>query len=177
MIMKKIIAGAMALSLLGTVVSCKKEAKTETSTSSDSVSTTMPKDSITTPKTDSATAVAPSTSPSSAATDNIITKNVGKYPHEIKLFEDKAITERLKKLVGAQYDDMVKYFNVESPIASENGIYKLSGCKQHDCPGYATTIYYEAKNDNLNVSIDKSGKVTDFAEKGKIMVSEALKSK
>ncbi|QBJ88152.1 hypothetical protein DDI74_18720 [Chryseobacterium gleum] len=72
---------------------------------------------------------------------------------------------------------MVKNFNVEGPIASENGIYKLTGCKQHDCPGYATSIYYDAKNDNLNVSIDKNGKVTDFAEKGKITVSESLKSK
>lgn len=162
----------MALSLLGTVVSCKKEAKTETPKSSDSISTTMPKDSTATPKTDSVTTAAPS-----ASTDNIITKSVGKYPHDIKLFEDKGITERLKKLVGTQYDEMVKYFNVESPITSENGIYKLSGCKQHDCPGYATTIYYEAKNDNLNVAIDKSGKVTDFAEKGKITVSESLKSK
>lgn len=169
--MKKIIAGAFALTLC--VVSCKKETKTESSTSTDTLATVMPNDSVTTPKTDStATAV-----PSAPAPDNIITKNVGKYPHDIKFFEDKSITERLKKLVGAQYNEMVKNFNVESPVASENGIYKLTGCKQHDCPGYATNIFYDAKNDNLNVSIDKNGKIADFAEKGKIVVSEALKAK
>lgn len=166
------IAGAFALSLC--VVSCKKETKTESSVSSDTLATVMPKDSVTTPKTDSTTTAA---APSAPASENIITKNVGKYPHEIKFFEDKGITERLKKLTGVQYDEMVKNFNVESPISSENGIYKLTGCKQHDCPGYATSIFYDAKNDNLNVSIDKNGKATEFAEKGKITVSESLKAK
>ncbi|TZF94129.1 hypothetical protein FW781_15995 [Chryseobacterium panacisoli] len=168
--MKKIIAGAFALSLC--VISCKKEAKAESSASTDTLATVMPKDSVIT-KNDSVA----SPPPSAPAPDNIITKNVGKYPHDIKLFEDKNITERLKKLAGAQYDEMVKNFNVESPITSENGIYKLTGCKQHDCPGYATSIFYDAKNDNLNISIDKNGKVTDFAEKGKITVSETLKAK
>ncbi|RQO41496.1 hypothetical protein DBR39_02365 [Chryseobacterium sp. KBW03] len=168
--MKKIIAGAFALSLC--VVSCKKEAKTESSVSTDTLATVTPKDSVSTPKNDSVA----SPSAASGAT-NIITKNVGKYPHDIKFFEDKGITERLKKLVGTQYDEMVKNFNVESPVTSDNGIYKLTGCKQHDCPGYATSIYYDAKNDNLNVSIDKNGTATDFAEKGKITVSESLKAK
>lgn len=170
--MKKIIAGALALSLCTAVVSCKKETKTQSSVSTDTLATVLPKDSTVAPKTDSAAGTAPS-----ASADNIITKNVGKYPHDVKLFEDKSITERLKKLTGAQYDEMVKNFNVESPIVSEGGIYKLSGCKQHDCPGYAIHIYYDSKNDNLNVSIDKNGKVTDFAEKGKVTVSEALKNK
>jgi hypothetical protein len=169
--MKKLIAGALALSLCTAVISCKKEAKTSTSAGTDSLATTMPKDSATQPKSDSAATASP------LLQQRIITKNVGKYPHEIKLFEDKSITDRLKKLVGAQYNDMIKYFNVESPIASENGIYKLTGCKQHDCPGYSTDIYYDAKDDNLNVMIDQNGKLTDFSEKKKITVSESLKSK
>ena len=172
--MKKLIAGALALSLCTAVVSCKKETKTQTAAGTDSLATTMPKDSTTDSKKDSTTSASPSTS---AVSDNIITKNVGKYPHEIKLFDDKGVSDRLKKLLGTQYADMVKNFNVESPIASENGIYKLTGCKQHDCPGYSTNIYYDAMDDNLNVSIDKNGKVTDFAEKGKITVSASLKSK
>ncbi|MCQ9636930.1 hypothetical protein MP477_18410 [Chryseobacterium sp. WG23] len=171
--MKKLIAGAFALSLLTAAVSCKKETKTESSVSRDTLATVMPKDSTGVPKTDSVAVPSQATTP----TDNIITKNVGKYPHDIKLFEDKNLTERLKKVVGPQYDEMVKFFNVESPIVSENGIYKLNGCKQHDCPGYSTSIYYDAKNDNLNVAIDKNGKVSDFAEKGKITVSETLKAK
>ena len=169
--MKKIIAGAFALSLF--VVSCKKETKTETSVSKDSLATVTPQDSAVAPKTDSAS----TTTSSAAATGNIITKNEGKYPHEIKLFEDKNITDRLKKLLGKQYDEMVKNFNVESPVTSENGIYKLSGCKQHDCPGYSTDIYYDSKDDNLNVLIDQNGTLTDFSEKKKITVTKSLKAK
>lgn len=172
--MKKLIAGALALSLCTTAVSCKKETNTQSSVSTDTLATVLPNDSTAAPKTDSVASSSPS---SSVSADNIITKSVGKYPHEIKLFEDKIITDRLKKLVGSQYDEMVKFFNVESPVVSENEIYKLNGCKQHDCPGYATTIYYDSKNDNLNVSIDKNGKVTDFTEKGKITVPETLKAK
>ncbi|MBV8326194.1 hypothetical protein [Chryseobacterium sp.] len=172
--MKKLIAGAFALSLLATAVSCKKEAKTEIpSTGTDSLAATVPVDSVAGPKKDSVSAAASTTS----AGIDLITKSTGKYPHDIKLFEDKNLTDRLKKLTGTQYDEMIKSFNVESPIVSENGIYKLNGCKQHDCPGYSTTMYYDAKNDNLNVAIDKNGKVADFAEKGKITVPDHLKSK
>ncbi|SDJ66836.1 hypothetical protein [Chryseobacterium jejuense] len=170
--MKKVITSAVVLMMLGTVVSCKKDANTQSSVSTDTLATVLPKDSTVAPKTDSVKAVA-----STVATLEIITKNDEKYPHDIKLFEDKSFAERVKKLVGKEYDVMLKNFNVEGPIVSDNGIYKLHGCKQHDCPGYATYIYYDSKNDNLNVSIDKDGKITDFAEKGKITVSEALKTK
>lgn len=169
--MKKLILSACAFSLLA-VVSCKKEVKTESSSNgTDSITVNASNDSLAAPKTDSAA------SPANASSDNIITKNEGKYPHDIKLFEDKSFAERVKKLTGTQYDEMLKNFNVESPVVSEKGIYKVTGCKQHDCPGYSTSIFYDSKNDNLNVSIDKNGKVTDFAEKGKITVTETLKSK
>ncbi|PIF44557.1 hypothetical protein CLU96_1533 [Chryseobacterium sp. 52] len=170
--MKKLIVSAMAFSLFA-VISCKKEVKTDgTATGTDSMTVTGSKDSLAAPRTDSVS------SPSAtASTDNIITKNAGKYPHDIKLFEDKSFADRVKKLAGAQYGEMLKNFNVETPIVSENGIYKVTGCKQHDCPGYSTSIFYDAKNDNLNVSIDKNGKIADFAEKGKITVTDALKSK
>ncbi|REC60256.1 hypothetical protein DRF65_21480 [Chryseobacterium pennae] len=171
--MKQVITGSIALLLLGAVVSCKKETPIQSSVSTDTLATVMTNDSTVAPKTDSVTAAVPST----AATIEAITKNEGKYPHDIKLFEDKSFAERVKKLVGKEYDEMVKNFDVEGPIVSDNGIYKLHGCKQHDCPGYATYMYYDSKNDNLNVSIDKNSKVTDFAEKGKITVTDALKSK
>jgi hypothetical protein len=167
--MKRMILSACAFSLL-MVVSCKKETKIDTSsTSADSLSTTMPKDSVTTIKGSVALS-------STSSIDNIITKNIGKYPHDIKLFEDKNFEGRVKKLAGTQYGEILENFNVESPIVSENGIYKITGCKQHDCPGYSTSIFYDSKNNNLNVFIDKNGKITDFAEKGKITVTDVLKS-
>jgi len=158
--MKKLILNACAFSLL-TVVSCKKETKIDPSSA-------IIKDSVTI-KADSAAS-------SASSTRNIITNNIGKYPHDIKLFENKDFTERVKKITGAQYDEIFNNFNVESQIVSENGIYKVTGCKQHDCPGYSTSIFYDSKNDNLNVAVDKNGKITDFTEKEKIKVTDVLKS-
>ena len=145
-----------------------KRNKTESSVSSDTLATVMPKDSVTTQKQIQRQLQL------LLLLIMLLPKKRGKYPHDIKFFEDKGISERLKKLTGAQYDEMVKNFNVESPIASENGIYKLTGCKQHDCPGYATSIYYDAKNDNLNISIDKTVKATEFAEKEKLLFQNRL---
>lgn len=110
-------------------------------------------------------------------TQNILTRNVGKYPTDIKLFEDKDLTDRLKKLMGADYDEMVKNFNVVSPVKAENEVYRANGCMQHNCPGYYAFIYFDAKNDNLNVLIDRDGKVKEYAEKGKIEISEELKTR
>ncbi|MEI3791380.1 MULTISPECIES: hypothetical protein [unclassified Chryseobacterium] len=165
--MNKLILSACAFSLL-TVVSCKKETKIDTSSSKDSLAA-ITKDSVII-KADSAISSA------SSSTRNIITNNIGKYPNDIKLFENEDFTDRVKKITGTQYDEIFKNFNVESQIVSENGIYKVAGCKQHDCPGYSTSIFYDSKNDNLNVAIDKNGKITDFTEKEKIKITDVLKS-
>lgn len=111
------------------------------------------------------------------AANDVISSNVGKTALEVKLFEDVNFSERLKKIAGADYETMVKNFNVQTPIVEENGIYKLTGCKAHDCPAYQTTVLYDKKNDNFNIIIDQNGKVKELEEKGKIEYTESLKSK
>lgn len=108
---------------------------------------------------------------------SIITSNEGKYPAEIKLWDDKTLSDRVKALIKGEYDMMIKNFNVETPIVSDNGIYKTSGCKRNECPAYHTTIIFDAKKDNLNVNIDKNGKVQLFKEKETIEISNTLKEK
>lgn len=109
--------------------------------------------------------------------NNVIVKNEGKYPLEVKIFEDKSFNDRIKSITGSEYDAIVKNFNVETPIVSENGVYKFSGCKQHDCPSFQTIIYYDAKTDNINVIINKNEKISSFREKEKINISETLSKK
>lgn len=100
--------------------------------------------------------------------ENILTKNVGKYPHDIvDFFGDNTITERIKQLTGDRYSEIVEKFNTQTPISCENGIYKTSGCKQHDCAGFQTTLVYDANNDNLKVMVSVEDKVQTFSEKGK----------
>ncbi|GAA4445120.1 hypothetical protein GCM10023091_36270 [Ravibacter arvi] len=108
---------------------------------------------------------------------NIITLNVGAYPRELSVFDDSRFSARFKRLAGEEYDAMLENFNVETPIVSEGTVFKFTGCRQHNCPGYHTTVLYDAANDNLNLLIEKDGKARTFAEKNPIVYSETLKLK
>ena len=109
--------------------------------------------------------------------ENIITQNKGKYPSDISFFENNDIAERIKKLTKNRFVEIVNNFNVQSPISHENSIYKLTGCKQHNCPSFFTTILFDAKMDNIQVIIDQNGEIQEFNEKGKISLTESLRMK
>jgi putative outer membrane protein len=116
----------------------------------------------------------------STATDGVkalFTTNDGKTPTEINLLDNADLKARMQKLVGGEYDNLVKNFNTVTPIVSENGIYKTTGGKAHEVPAYQTTIYYDANNDNLNVIISQNDKDKTYVEKDTIKVTDALKSK
>ena len=111
------------------------------------------------------------------ASGNIITLNVGAYPRELSVFDDDVFSPRIKKLAGKEYDLMLENFNVETPIVSEGAVFKFTGCKQHNCPGYHTTVLYDAANDNLNLRIERDGKTMTLVEKNPIVYSEVLRQK
>jgi hypothetical protein len=114
---------------------------------------------------------------SSAHQQNIITQNEGKYPRDIQIFKDTTITNRLKKVAGNQYNDIVKNFETQTPIVSVNGIYKFSGCKQHACPAFQTIVLYDSHHDNFNILVIQKGDTTEHNEKGKINIPKGLKHK
>ena len=85
---------------------------------------------------------------------------------------------RPKKLTRTTtYKEIVEKFNVQTPIVSKNNIYKLTGCLINNCPAYLVTILYDSNTDNLNVLVDKNGKIIEFKEKEKINLTEMLKRK
>ena len=129
-----------------------------------------------TPATNDSTQVA-NDSTATAGVKALFTTNEGKTPTEINLLENADLKARMQKLVGGEYDNLVKNFNTVTPIVSENGIYKTTGGKAHEVPAYQTTIYYDANNDNLNVVISQNDKDKTYVEKDTIKVTDALKSK
>ena len=157
--MKNLLIAATALSLF--TISCNGKKTTAVDQAQDTVIT----------KTDSTLVATP------AAHENIITKNVGHYPKDFKLFDDPMIGARIKTLAASNYSNIVKNFNVETPVVEESGIYKITGCKEHDCPAFQTTVLYDATNDNINLIISENGKITALKEKGEIPYSASLKSK
>lgn len=105
-------------------------------------------------------------------------ENEGKYTRmDLDIFSNQEFTNRIKKLVGEDYDEILENFNTETPVVSSEDVYKFTGCREHDCPSYFTTILYDAKNDNFNVLIDQNGKVKVFDEKGKITMTKSLRAK
>lgn len=131
-----------------TLISCKKEViKNVPSTDSTSIITHSL-------KSDSAVI-----NPSDTL-NNLIDKSViGTH-----LLTESMLSPRLKTLLGSHYDQMVKYWNTETPFTKEGDILHASGCKQHDCNTYSYDLYIDIKNNKINVYKFSNSKLTLFAE-------------
>lgn len=80
------------------------------------------------------------------------------------LLTEGSIAPRLKSLLGTDYEQMVKYWNTETPFIKEGDILHASGCKQHDCNTYSYDLYIDTKNNKINVYKFSQSKLTLFAE-------------
>lgn len=108
----------------------------------------------------------------------LITQNVDQYPQsDLKLLENTDFKDRLKALTGNDYENIMENFDTETPIVSDEDVYKFTGCKAHNCPSFLTTILYDAKTDNMNVLVSKNGKVKIYEEDGKITTTKTLRAK
>ncbi len=121
------------------------------------------------------TSAAPETEATSFA--ELIKSNEGKNALDAKLFDNEVFKNRVKALAAAEFDSIMANFNTQTPITGENGIYKMTGGRAHNVPEFLTTIIYDANNDNLNITIEKSGKITTLKEKEEIKMTETLKKK
>jgi len=75
-----------------------------------------------------------------------------------------SLAPRLKKLLGADYDQMVKYWNTETPFEKQENILHAWGCKQHDCSIYSYDLFIDVKNNKINVYKFEKSKLTIFKE-------------
>lgn len=91
----------------------------------------------------------------------------GKYPTDVKLFDNEELRSRLKKLLGDDYSDLRFKFNVETPIEIEKGIFKASACEAHNCGSNTYYIFVDIQNDNVNVYHLKDGGKKTYFENGK----------
>jgi len=75
-----------------------------------------------------------------------------------------SLAPRLKKLLGADYEQMVKYWNTETPFEKQENILHAWGCKQHDCSTYLYDLFIDVKNNKINVYKFEKSKLTIFKE-------------
>lgn len=142
----KYISFVILTSLL--LISCKKETvKTVPTTDSTSIITHAL-------KSDSAVI-----NPSDTL-NNLVDKSV----IGTKTLTQSSITPRLKKLLGTDYDQMVQYWNTETPFEKQGNILHAWGCKQHDCNTYSYDLFIDVKNNKINVYKFSESKLTVFKE-------------
>ena len=144
------------------VLGCKYlNVKNDNSNTAKPTPTTEPKPSPTVNKKDY------NEKPTTPALSVTLKKFVGKYPYEVKLLDNPALKDRLKKLLGPDFAAMKANWNVETPIEIENGIFMASGCEQHNCGDNRYVMFVDLEKDNINVLHIENGTQT-YAEHGKI---------
>ncbi|WP_338840062.1 hypothetical protein [Flavobacterium ginsenosidimutans] len=75
-----------------------------------------------------------------------------------------SLAPRLKKLLGTDYDQMVKDWNTETPFEKQENVLHAWGCKQHDCNSYSYDLYIDVKSNKINVYKFAESKLTVFKE-------------
>ncbi|MDR1725527.1 MAG: hypothetical protein LBR28_03950 [Bacteroidales bacterium] len=131
-------------------VACNKNAQTETQTTSTSTAVSM-----------------------EVKNDLGLTKDFnGKYPSDVKLFENTSLMKRLEKLLGTEnYKFFTELQKVETPIDCNDSLFVAHVCKAHDCADNSFTVVYEFANDNLSIYCIKAGKQIELSENGKMPVN------
>lgn len=93
---------------------------------------------------------------------------VGKSASEIKLWQNEEINTRLKKLMGADYATMKKYWNTETPIKKFGDFLMMTGCEQHNCGDNQYIIFMDTSEGNINVVHIYNKTAKNWNENGEI---------
>lgn len=99
----------------------------------------------------------------------------GKYPHEIKLFENEAFNSRLKNLLADDYQLFVDWWAVEEPIKEiRPGIYWAEACKAHECAFVDFALYIDTREDYIVAGMNTDRGVELYTEKPKLGIPKAM---
>ena len=113
--------------------------------------------------------------PATPALGVTLKKYVGKYPYEVKLLDNPALKDRLKKLLGPDFAAMKANWNVETPIEIESGVFMASACQAHNCADNRYLLFVDLDKDNINVLHVEHGTQT-YAENGKIALPKKFEA-
>jgi len=91
----------------------------------------------------------------------------GKYPYEIKLFDNSIFYQRLEKLLGNDNCEfLISNFDVQSPITIKNDVFVAEACQAHNCGDTDFIVVYDFSNDTMYAGIREEGKIRTYSEKG-----------
>lgn len=107
----------------------------------------------------------------------LFNNNLGNYPYEFKMFENKVVRIRLCKIMGEkQFKYLVKELSdVQTPIEYENFCYYTWTMKAHSGGEYSATICYNPKLDAIAVTTCINGDYKSYGEKGFYVPEDMLR--
>lgn len=106
---------------------------------------------------------------------SLFANSVGKYPsRDLHIWDKVDFASRVNKILDdAKYSNLTS-LTVETPIVRDGYHYKFTSCESNNFSDNHATIYYDAKNDNIMVLLEKNGGSERFSEKGRFYPSDKL---
>lgn len=93
---------------------------------------------------------------------------VGKYPADLKLFEQSVLVAPLKSLLGDDFDDFVENMSVAGPL-SRDGVLYATGNKPHEGGSDAAYLLVDPKAEKLEVGLWEDGKFKSYTSPGALL--------
>jgi len=90
---------------------------------------------------------------------------IGKYPTQIKLFQNEILANRLKNINRLDYNALISNWNTETTLIIEDQIIHASGCKANNCPSSGYELFIDLKNDNINIYHFRGNTLRVYTEK------------
>jgi hypothetical protein len=95
----------------------------------------------------------------------LLQTEIGKYPNDLKLYDDSAITPDLKTLLGDKFATFKRNMEVSGPLQRDRILYVL-GNKKHQGGKDAAYLLIDTENQKLEVGLWENGKLTTYASPG-----------
>jgi len=98
----------------------------------------------------------------------------GKLPSEIDLLNKYELLPRLEKMMGAEFKNFSKDWEMQSPLKKDGNVMYTGGCKPGNCKGIKYFLIFDTKTDNVNFYYVKDGAATAFGEKSVIVLTPKI---
>ena len=90
----------------------------------------------------------------------------GKYPHEVKFWDNVIVKKRLKKLLGSRFTFLMDNHGPESPIEIKNNLFMVWTCQAHNCGATNFIIVIDLSKNVLYTGIREDYQIEVYSEDG-----------
>jgi len=98
----------------------------------------------------------------------------GKLPSEIDLLNAYELLPRLEKMMGAEFKNFSKDWEMQTPLKKDGDVMYTGGCKPGNCKSIKYFLIFDTKTDNVNFYYVKDGAATAFGEKSVITLTPKI---